>query len=1025
MATREVAGSHRIDEVIAAGQTALEASHFEEAANHFRSALRMTVRSNDEEAQIRCLLGIALEKRGLNPEQLEAVSKYEKPADFGRLSVANQMQVLIRLGWGYCFNNDIPRSIARFNQALHLARAADDHVQIGECYFGMGRAYSVFSELRIARDHYTSALEHYRQVGNWSKLAESYINIGYINAREGDFRSALHSVKQALTIIGTRDEPDLVGRAHWYLAVVYSNLGEINKEIASWEKCIADFERADNPKFVAINQNNFAMQLIRFGEWSRAEELAKRALETLGRVNSVAALGGAHDTLAQLYLLMGRLDESDRALEKSLEILSSIKNGEWAEASTQMTIGRSYLMKGKLELAIKPLERAVDIATRRGEQHDLPEARLWLAEALLQNGRLQEARDLVENVRSFLREAPNLLVWGLMMRMVAKVEAADGHLAAAVQSLAQSTSIYTLRRNPYPCAVNQILLANLLERQGNIDEAIIEVEAALEAFEHLRASIDARNARAYLDALNARPIALNASDQPPETRNLETAGAAVQKALTYGLASAVDGFIAQRLVQAAASRDLLLHEMVSIVRDRSSSRGAIVAEIFTDESAANGAPRLSVAASIGLSDEEQAQELDSLRALSPESYQSNFVYRMSDNQDSAFLLHIVAPTAPRFLNGTVNMKPLLYIVEQGLETQVLRTKNRRTQVFDPARLLAQVELPGFICASRAMSRVLEQIHKIRSSDVTVLITGESGTGKELIARAVHNGSSRRMKLFLPFNCSAAPHDMIESQLFGFRKGAFTGAVANSEGIIRAAEHGTLFLDEIGDLPLTLQPKLLRFLQEGEIHPIGESQPQRVDVRVIAATNAELERSVAEGRFREDLFHRINVIRVHVPPLRKRREEIPALINHYLNQYQKEAARNNIRLSEETVDLMVVYDWPGNVRQLCNEMRRIVTYSESGTIVTPEGLSSEIVRASRDLESVPSISRRQPVSFEVNDDSTTLGAAVEELERRMIQDALRRSKGNIARAAKDLGLSRKGLYLKMDRLNFGDPHPSGS
>jgi len=191
------------------------------------------------------------------------------------------------------------------------------------------------------------------------------------------------------------------------------------------------------------------------------------------------------------------------------------------------------------------------------------------------------------------------------------------------------------------------------------------------------------------------------------------------------------------------------------------------------------------------------------------------------------------------------------------------------------------------------------------------------------------------------------------------------------------------------------------------------------VRVIAATNAELERAVAEGKFREDLFHRINVIRIQVPPLRQRREEIPALINHYLTEYQKESAKNDIRLSEETVDLMVVYDWPGNVRQLCNEMRRIVTYSESGSIVTPDALSSEIVRASRELESAPSIiSRKHTVRIEASDESTTLGEAVEALERRMIQQALQRSSGNIARAAKDLGLSRKGLYLKMDRLNFG-------
>jgi transcriptional regulator with GAF, ATPase, and Fis domain len=313
--------------------------------------------------------------------------------------------------------------------------------------------------------------------------------------------------------------------------------------------------------------------------------------------------------------------------------------------------------------------------------------------------------------------------------------------------------------------------------------------------------------------------------------------------------------------------------------------------------------------------------------------------------------------------------------------------------------------------------VLEQIHKIRSSDVTVLITGESGTGKELIARAIHAGSSRRMNTFLPFNCSAAPHEMIESQLFGFRKGAFTGAVANNEGIIRGAEKGTLFLDEIGDLPLKLQPKLLRFLQEGEIHPLGENQPIHVNVRVLAATNSDLERAVDEGRFREDLFHRLNVIRIHVPALRQRREEIPALINYYLSQYQQDAAKTDIKLAEEAVDLLVVYDWPGNVRQLCNEVRRIVAYADSGAIITPESLSTEIVRASREIDAVPGSIRMVDHSSPTPPAETTIAEAIEDLERRMIQEALRRSGGNIARAAKELGLSRKGLYLKMDRLNF--------
>jgi transcriptional regulator with PAS, ATPase and Fis domain/tetratricopeptide (TPR) repeat protein len=1009
MATKDSPGSLRLDEAVAAGKAALEQSRFEEAVNHFKSALRAGARSNDDEAEIRCLMSIALEKRGLRREQLEAVARFEKPTDFARLSQPSQTSALVRLGWGYHFNNDLPRAIALFNQALRLAREAPDHSAIGECYFGMARSYSLFSELRIARDHYMSALEHFRQVGNWKKLAESYINIASINAREGDFRDALHSVKQALTLIGDRDEPDLIGKAHWYLAVVYDNLGEIDKSLSSWEKSISTFARADNRSLLAVNQNNYAMQLIRLGEWSRAEELTRSAIEALRESNSIAVHGGAHDTLAQLYLLMGRLDEADGLLDKSLEILRSIKDGEWPEASTQTTIGRSYLIKGNPELAVAPLKRAVDIAARRGEHHDLPEAKLWLAEALLQNGRLEEARELVENVRSYFRAAPNLLVWGLMMRMVAKIEAADGHIAGAIQSLAQSTSTYTLRRSPYHSAVNRILLAEMLEKQGNVEQATREAELALEVFDRLGATIDARNAKLCIQSLKGKSDAASSVDT---ASHAETA-----RPLDQTLVSAMDGFLAQRMVDASVSRDLLLHELVSVVTEQSRGRGAIVAELLTDEPNDKEPLKLRVTASIGLSQTEQAEELKFLSMLPRERYQQHFVYRLTDNQQSNYLLHIIAPSAERYLTGAVSIRPLLYIVEQGLETQVLKTKHRRTQVFDTARVLAQAELPGFICASRAMSQVLEQIYKIRSSDVTVLITGESGTGKELIARAVHSGSSRRMNVFLPFNCSAAPNEMIESQLFGFRRGAFTGAVANSEGIIRAAEHGTLFLDEIGDLPLSLQPKLLRFLQEGEIHPIGESQPQHVDVRVLAATNTELERAVSEGRFREDLFHRLNVIRIQAPPLRQRREEIPALINHYLNEYQQDSAKSDIRLSEETVDLMVVYDWPGNVRQLCNEVRRIVTYSESGAIITPDALSPEIIRASRDLEYAPAGEMKQPEQMLPANGSSTLAEAVEELERRMIQDALRRHSGNIARAAKELGLSRKGLYLKMDRFKF--------
>jgi DNA-binding NtrC family response regulator len=553
------------------------------------------------------------------------------------------------------------------------------------------------------------------------------------------------------------------------------------------------------------------------------------------------------------------------------------------------------------------------------------------------------------------------------------------------------------------------VLAGLHRQQGNLGDAIGEVESALATFHQLGAAIDEKKAQEYL--LSLKTAQLTGEGQPgTDERGTRLAD--------LDLASAVDGFTARRLVQAAISRELLLHELASIARVKSMSRAALVAEASRSEDATRFDSGYRVATSTGLSESQQRSALEFIKGLDAADYGRSFVYRFTDHQQLTFLLYLIDPRSERFLSGSVSLDPLLSLAEQGLELHTLKNKTRRTQVFNPARLLAEVELPGFVCASRAMSKVLEQIHKIRSSDVTVLITGESGTGKELIARAVHAGSSRRFRTFVPFNCSAAPREMIESQLFGYRKGSFTGAVASNQGIIRAAEGGTLFLDEIGDLPIDLQPKLLRFLQEGEVHPLGENQPVHVDVRVVAATNSDLERAVKEGRFREDLFHRLNVIRIQVPPLRERREEIPALINYYLNLYQQESSKREVQLSEETVDLMVVYDWPGNVRQLCNELRRIVAYSESGSIVTPDMLSPEIARAG--LEIQPPVASTMKPKAELPDitaSGVTIAEAVEEIERRMIQDALRRSSGNIARAAKDLGLSRKGLYLKMDRLNF--------
>jgi DNA-binding NtrC family response regulator/tetratricopeptide (TPR) repeat protein len=324
---------------------------------------------------------------------------------------------------------------------------------------------------------------------------------------------------------------------------------------------------------------------------------------------------------------------------------------------------------------------------------------------------------------------------------------------------------------------------------------------------------------------------------------------------------------------------------------------------------------------------------------------------------------------------------------------------------------------GMVVSADSMAELLGTVKRLAPSTITVLLTGETGTGKELLARALHDTSPRANKPFIPFNCSGVSRDMLDAQLFGYRKGAFTGATEPFQGVIRAAAGGTLFLDEIGEVALDVQPKLLRFLESGEIHPLGELRPLKVDVRVVAATNADLEKMVDEGRFREDLFYRLNVVRLQVPPLRERREEIPALVQHYLDRCSRESQKTGLRIADETMEYLILYRWPGNVRQLANEVRRMVALAESGAVLMPEHLSQPIASSRR---TIPTTERYlAPTEFVVRVDQP-MSAALEHVERSMIQYALKLSGGKLEDAAHRLGLSRKGLYLKRQRLGLGDP-----
>ncbi|WP_138431055.1 sigma-54-dependent transcriptional regulator [Fodinibius saliphilus] len=306
--------------------------------------------------------------------------------------------------------------------------------------------------------------------------------------------------------------------------------------------------------------------------------------------------------------------------------------------------------------------------------------------------------------------------------------------------------------------------------------------------------------------------------------------------------------------------------------------------------------------------------------------------------------------------------------------------------------------------SDAMKKVYKMVERVSSANSNVLVTGQSGTGKELVARAIHSSSDRSDKPFLAINCGAIPEDLVESELFGHKKGAFTGASADKDGVFVAANGGTVFLDEIAEIPLNLQVNLLRVLQEREVKPVGSNKTLNFDTRIISATNQNLEEEVEKGNFRDDLYYRLNVVELPLPPLQQRRDDIPLLAHHFLKKYNKELKRNLKGISSEAMSAMMAYQWKGQVRELENVIERSVLLSDSNYL---------------QLEDLPASIRDASGSEDINLDSEKLDQAVRVFEKHHIKSMLKRTEGNKSEAARLLGIDPSTLYRKMERLGLSD------
>ena len=693
---------------------------------------------------------------------------------------------------------------------------------------------------------------------------------------------------------------------------------------------------------------------------------ARRALALIEQSGAVAMHRACLGNLGNLHFAIGEFETAVDYFERAIAALPS--PGDNYNAGVD-GIARVRLFQDRLEECAALLDR-IDESIQHPKDRSLYShryAQLTRTQLLARQGRFPEALASADIVMKLATEASDHLLHQLAMLTRAELLQLTGHTTQALDAL--DPVVDTLaQQTPDLYAHYDRIIGCTLTAEGNAGMAAVHFGRAKRLYDGLRSAPGlVELARRRHETVPARTASNEATPAQPTVTARDT---------LQTLAG---------LLRHHSRPELVARELVHLIGEAQCTTGVQAVSIAKDGASETLAAIDSPASSNGVLERRITVGVE---------------------RDRSVELHaqVKPDTASR---ATMHSVGLLLATVRDLE-RARAEREERLRLWpvedDPADSAGAV-------VNGHMRELMSYARRIANTTISVFITGESGTGKEVLARAIHSFSDRTAKPFIPFNCTAVPRDILESQLFGYRRGSFTGADRDSAGMIGAAREGTLFLDEIGELGLDLQPKLLRFLESGEICPIGETIPFKVDVRVIAATNSNVEQAVQEGRFREDLFYRLNVFRLRLPSLRERRDEIPGLIRHFLTQSATEFKKGDVRVSEDTMEHLLLCRWPGNIRQLQNELRRMVALAEPNATLTPADLSPEVFNAR--LAQRPAANEFD-LTVSMKD---KLPHAVARVEREMIRLALRDHHGNLDAAARALGISRKGLYLKRQRLGL--------
>ena len=964
-----------VNSTIARANAALEKGRGTEAAQILQPLTRAGSLAREDELVVRAALA---EAWLLQDDLAQAAAALGRPPDSLRERISDaQLSTLWRLHGRVTFaRGEQSRAIALHSRALKHAELAHESRAIGLAHYELALCYKQVGDSGIVREHLTEAASALHAAGDRRHLALVHSLSAVLLAQAGRSDEAETALRQGERLAMTIQANDVLAGIVHNQANVALMRHRHDQALALAERSVSLHQAMGSGHGLAVALATLGQIYVQLGDLERAEQILTRTLEVRSAVQFHETTGAVFDTLAQIHLMRGSYERAGEYLRLASEAYGAYgtQTMRWYEWSLKVLGVKLAIRRGGFDEAVAmadELARSAGVPPSEAIQADLA-----AAEALVAAGRVEQAEARLTGCEGRLDPRGAPANWGEFLRIRGLVHEQSARHSAAYHDFAQSANVFELLGERYQAALSRLALGRLAARAGTRAAAERYLDLSGTVFRTLGAQRDldeVEDARGLLDkAPSAAPFAS---------------------------AAAADDAIVRRLVDAAIFPELLARETASAVLE---STGAAAAAVFVLPPGGD----VRVVASAGC-DGADARALAQTAARGGHELSGGVVITEPLGRDHEGPRACAVVSSGRLGDESLRrLRMFTAVARQGFELCGVRERPPQLIEQSNERSLEPL-LPGFICASAAMNRVADQIQRLQGHDLTVLITGESGTGKDLVARAIHGGSPRSTAMFLPYNCTTTTRELADSQLFGHRRGSFTGAVSDQQGLIRSALGGTLFLDEIGDLPLDIQPKLLRFLEQGEIMPVGETRPQAVNVRVLAATNADLEQRVAEGKFREDLYYRLSVIRIHVPPLRERREEIPHLSTFFLRDASERLAKPDVHLSSATLDLFARYWWPGNVRQLKNEIQRAVAMSAPGGTIEPDQLSADLGTSAPGSGHADALARALPAG--------NLAEAVDRVERELIAATLERTSGNISETARLLGVTRRGLYLKMRRL----------